>query len=93
MSLLDRFRRSARSLALAMGLASLLVGLIGLAPHEDGDGRTCLVCKVRQEPFEAHSAEAVLGGPPLRATDAPVLGVSAPRPIVFDASSPRAPPA
>jgi hypothetical protein len=93
MGVLTRFRRSSRWLVLGTGLACLLVGAVGLAPHEDKDGTRCLVCKARQEPLEALTFAATLDAPLVQAFDSHGLESIAPRSIVYASSSPRAPPA
>jgi hypothetical protein len=93
MTTLSSFRRSSKWLVLGAGLACLLVAALGVVPHEDEDGTRCLVCKARQAPLEALPFAASLEAPPLRAFDWHGFESIAPRSIVFDSSSPRAPPA
>jgi hypothetical protein len=93
MSILSFFRRSSKWLVLATGFACILVGILGIVPHDDEDGRSCLVCKARQESLEALSTAGGVEAPPLRTADCAVTGTSAPRAAVFDSAPPRAPPA
>lgn len=79
-------------LALLAGLAAVVASTAALAPHDDGEGRSCLVCKAGSQPFQLASSS---GGsaPPLRTVAAIVLArETASLSDTVRLGSPRAPP-
>lgn len=93
MSLLARLRPSVKWIALATGLACLVVGIAGVVPHDEGDGSRCLVCKARQESLEALPVASGLEAPPLRTAARAISETFAPLSSVSDSGPARAPPA
>jgi hypothetical protein len=75
-----------------LGLAAFAIASMEVVPHDEIDGRSCLVCKASQQPLEANTAVLGPERPCVYAVCSLALDAAqSSRPSV-DASSPRAPP-
>jgi hypothetical protein len=82
----------AAGVALFTALAAVVVATVSLAPHDEAEGPSCLVCKAGSQPFET-SVSQVGSAPSLEAPTyvAAIFPDHAP-PELARVRSPRAPP-
>lgn len=94
MTLLEQFRLSPRWLVLLVAFAALGVTTIALLPHDDSKNGDfdCLVCKAGQKPITELSANLDPEPPLTLASRAPLYVAPTTPSLVFESSSPRAPP-
>ncbi len=93
MAVLQQFRQCPRWLVFAVCCAALAIVSMEFVPHDEVDGRNCLVCKASQQTLQEHTAVLGPERPAAPASFAPAFEETlTSRPIV-NFSSPRAPPA
>jgi hypothetical protein len=93
MTVLQRFRQCPRWLVVALCFAALAIVSMEFVPHDEVDGRHCLVCKASQQPLQENVAVLVPDQPGVHVSFAPAFEASLTSLPIVDSSSPRAPPA
>lgn len=92
MTSLKQLRSSSRWLVLLAVLAATAVATVALVPHEEIDGKDCLVCKAGHQPLLQIAVAVLLEPPRPEASVPPVDTRSTVVDPAIDPSSPRAPP-